>query len=132
MQGHAPLTPMPPVGGRRKDGEKYFCMSKADKKGRHHLHIELTPTQYRLLSVQAKSCGLSKRTYLVRLIEGNPVRARPPQEIKELRWEVHKIGVNINQIARSVNAGIASAEDARQGLYLLNRVYELMYEVAKR
>lgn len=96
------------------------------------MHIELTPTQYRLLSVQAKSCGLSKRTYLVRLIEGNPVRARPPQEIKELRWEVHKIGVNINQIARSVNAGIASAEDARQGLYLLNRVYELMYEVAKR
>ena len=96
------------------------------------MHIELTPTQYRLLSVQAKSCGLSKRAYLVRLIEGNPVRARPPQEIKELRWEVHKIGVNINQIARSVNAGIASAEDARQGLYLLNRVYELMYEVAKR
>ena len=59
-------------------------------------------------------------------------RARPPQEIKGLRWEVHKIGVNINQIARSVNAGIANAEDARQGLYLLNRVYELMYEVAKR
>ncbi len=96
------------------------------------MHIELTPTQYRLLSVQAKSCGLSKRACLVRLIEGNPVRARPPQEIKELRWEVHKIGVNINQIARSVNAGIANAEDARQGLYLLNRVYELMYEVAKR
>ncbi len=96
------------------------------------MHIELTPTQYRLLSVQAKSCGLSKRAYLVRLIEGNPVRARPPQEIKGLRWEVHKIGVNINQIARSVNAGIANAEDARQGLYLLNRVYELMYEVAKR
>ena len=79
-------------------------MSKADKKGRHHLHIELTPTQYRLLSVQAKSCGLSKRAYLVRLIEGNPVRARPPQEIKELRWEVHKIGVNINQIAHKVNS----------------------------
>ena len=107
-------------------------MSKADKKGRHHLHIELTPAQYRLLTEQAKACGLSKRAYLVRLMEGKPIRARPSQELKDLRWEVHKIGVNINQIARSVNAGIARAEDARQGLYLLSRVYELMYEVAKK
>ena len=49
----------------------------------------------------------------------------------DLRWEVHKIGVNINQIARSVNAGIARAEDARHGLYLLNQVYELMSTVAE-
>lgn len=46
--------------------------------------------------------------------------------------EIHKIGVNINQIARSVNAGIARAEDAKRGLYLLDQVYELMYQVAKK
>lgn len=107
-------------------------MSRADNKGRHHLHIELTPAQYRLLSDQAKQYGLSKRAYLVRLIEGTPIRAKPSQEIKDLRWEVHKIGVNINQIARSVNAGIARAEDARRGLYLLDQVYELMYRIAKK
>mgnify|MGYP002471787210 CR=1 FL=1 len=107
-------------------------MSKADKKGRHHLHIELTPAQYRLLAEQVKACGLSKRAYLVRLIEGKAVRVRPSQELKDLRWEVHKIGVNINQIARSVNAGIARAEDARRGLFLLERVYELLYEVMRK
>ena len=42
------------------------------------------------------------------------------------------IGNNINQIARSVNAGIAKAEDAKRGLYLLDQVYELLYEVAKK
>mgnify|MGYP000122900807 CR=1 FL=1 len=63
---------------------------------------------------------------------GKEVKALPSQEIKALRTEVHKIGVNINQIARSVNAGIAKAEDARRGLYLLEQVYELMYEVAKK
>lgn len=99
---------------------------------KHHLHIELTPAQYELLCQQAKACGLSKRLFLVRLIEGQPVRARPGQAIKELRTEIHHIGNNINQIARSVNAGIAKPEDARQGLYLLNRVYELMYQVAKK
>ena len=107
-------------------------MSRADKHGRHHLHIELTPAQYQRLVAQAKQCGLTRRAYLVRLIEGIPVRARPSQEIKELRWEVHKIGVNINQIARSVNAGIARAEDAKRGLFLLDQVYELMYQIAKK
>lgn len=105
-------------------------MSRADKHGRHHLHIELTPSQYQRLVTQAKQCGLSQRAYLVRLIEGTEVKARPSQEIKELRTEIHHIGNNINQIARSVNAGIATAEDARRGLFLLDKVYELMYQVA--
>lgn len=72
-------------------------MSKTDKKGKHHLHIELTPAQYRLLTDQARQCGLTKRAFLIRLIEGSPVRARPSQEIKELRTEIHHIGNNINR-----------------------------------
>lgn len=99
---------------------------------KHHLHIELTPAQYQRLVAQAKQCGLSRRAYLVRLIDGMPVRARPSREIKELRTEIHHIGNNINQIARSVNAGIARAEDAKRGLYLLDQVYELMYQIAKK
>lgn len=99
---------------------------------KYHLHIELTLEQAALLSSQAKRCGLTKRAYLVRLLEGTPIRARPPQEIKDLRMEIHKIGVNINQIARSVNAGIAKAEDAKYGLYLLEQVYKLMYQVANK
>lgn len=107
-------------------------MSTIDKKGRHHLHIELTPAQYQLFISQARQCGLSRRAYLIRLIEGNPVRARPSQEIRELRTEIHHIGNNINQIARSVNAGIAKAEDAKRGLYLLDQVYELMFQIANQ
>ena len=101
-------------------------------KNAYHLHIELTQEQAALLSSQAKQCSLTKRAYLVRLIEGTPIRARPSQEIKDLRMEIHKIGVNINQIARSVNAGIARAEDAKYGLYLLEQVYKLMYQVASK
>ncbi len=103
-----------------------------DKKEMHHLHIVLTPEQYQLLTSNAKQCGLTKRAFLVRLMEGTEVKARPSQEIKALRTEIHHIGNNINQIARSVNAGIARAEDARRGLYLLDQVYELMYQIAKK
>ncbi len=132
LAGGYPLSPMPPAGGRsvaagrRKERDAIMTDEK------HHLHIELTPAQYRLLTDQAKQCGLTKRAYLVRLIEGTPVKARPSQEIKDLRTEIHHIGNNINQIARSVNAGIARAEDARRGLYLLDQVYELMYQIAKK
>ena len=104
----------------------------AEKEKTHHLHIELTQRQYQLLCRQARACGLTKRAFLIRLIEGTPIRARPTQEIKDLRTEIHHIGNNINQIACSVNAGIARPEDARRGLYLLDQVYELMYQVAKK
>jgi len=103
-----------------------------DKKEMHHLHIVLTPEQYQLLTENARRCGLTRRAYLVRLLEGTEVKERPSQEIKALRTEIHHIGNNINQIARSVNAGIAKAEDARRELYLLDQVYELMYQVAKK
>ena len=104
----------------------------SEKRNTHHLHIELTPEQYQLLTGNAKECGLSKRAFMVRLLEGKSVRARPSQEIRDLRTEIHHIGNNINQIARSVNAGIAKAEDARHGLYLLDQVYELMYQIATK
>ena len=78
---------------------------------KRHLRIELTPEEYATLCAKAKESRLTKRKFIVRLVEGREIRARPSQEIKGLRKEVHQIGNNVNQIARSVNAGIADAED---------------------
>ena len=97
----------------------------------YEICLRLSVEEKERLERSARACGLSKTAYL-RLILEKEVKALPSQEIKALRTEVHKIGVNINQIARSVNAGIARAEDARRGLYLLEQVYALMYEVAKK
>ena len=38
--------------------------------------------------------------------------------------------MNINQIARSVNAGIATRQDVKEALFLLRQVYLLMERVA--
>ena len=99
---------------------------------KYEICLRLSQEEKTLLENSARCCGLSKTAYLRRLIMGTPVKARPAQEIKDLRTEIHHIGNNINQIARSVNAGIARPEDARRGLYLLDQVYELMYQVAKK
>ena len=99
---------------------------------KYEICLRLSREEKERLENDAKRCGLSKTAYLRRLIAGTQVKARPSQEIKELRTEIHHIGNNINQIARSVNQGIAKTEDARRGLYLLDQVYELMYEIAKK
>ena len=85
-----------------------------------------------MLHTNAKACGLSKRAYLIRLIEGKLVKPRDNPEIKALRTEIHHIGNNINQIARAANAGIANREDIQSSRHLLSRVYDLMYEMGKR
>ncbi len=99
---------------------------------KYEICLRLSKEEKELLERGARACGLTRTAYLRRLIRGTEVRARPSQEIKELRTEIHHIGNNINQIARSVNAGIARTEDAKRGLYLLDQVYELMYQIAKK
>ena len=95
------------------------------------MHLELTPEQYATLCAKAKRSGLTKRAFIVRLLEGDKIRERPTEEIRWLREEVHRIGNNVNQIARSVNGGIAAPEDAKHGLYMLDKVYEMMYRIGK-
>ena len=102
-----------------------------EKDNLHHMHIELTREQYATLCAKAKKSGLTKRALIVRLLEGREIREHPTEEIRRLREELHRIGNNINQIARSVNAGIANADDAKRGLYMLNRVYELLYRIGR-
>ena len=99
---------------------------------KYEICLRLSKEEKTLLETNARCCGLSKTAYLRRLILGAEIKALPQQEIRELRTEIHHIGNNINQIARSVNAGIARPEDAKYGLYLLDQVYELMYQLAKR
>ena len=102
------------------------------KSENYHFHLELTPEQYQTLCEKAKACGLTKRRFLTQLIEGKEIRALPSEEMRKPRLEIHYIGVNINQIARSVNAGIARPADAKHGFYMLERVYEMMDRLAKK
>ena len=102
------------------------------KENTYKICLRLTPQERAKLEADAKRCGLTKSALLRRMISGLEVKARPSQELRELRTEIHRIGNNINQIARSVNAGIATAEDARQALFLLRQVYQLMETVADR
>lgn len=98
----------------------------------HELCLRLNAEEIKKLTKDAKLCGLSRSAYLRALIMGSSVKTRPPKELQTLYAEINKIGSNINQIARSVNAGIASREDAARGLFLLEKVYERLNEVVAK
>ena len=99
---------------------------------RYELCLRLSQEEKDRLETNTTKCGLSKSVYIRRLIMGTDVKARPSNEIRELRTEVHKIGSNINQIARGVNAGQGTSELAEKSLFLLGKVYEMMYRITKR
>ena len=59
------------------------------------------------------------------------LKARPSQELRQLRTEIHHIGNNVNQLARKFNAGFGTKDDAQQVRYLMEQIYDLLYEIAK-
>lgn len=98
----------------------------------YRICLRLNADEAQKLITNAKACGLTRTAYLRRLLNGYDLKPRPSAELEALRTEIHQIGNNINQIARSVNAGIAKPEDAKRGLYLLDQVYELMFRIANK
>lgn len=110
------------ASGRKKGGSE----SKD-----YEICLRLNRQQAQKLRQDSKACGLSKTAYLRRLIEGVELKARPSQELRQLRTEIHHIGNNVNQLARKFNAGFGTKGDARQVRYLMEQIYDLLYEIAK-
>ena len=130
---------MPPAGGRlsrpRAAKTKTETEGRAklkEKEKERFLSVRLTKEEREHLKRLADESGLTMSDAVRVCLAGTEIRQRPPSEIKDLYAEVNRIGNNINQIARSVNAGIASEEDARQALFLLRKVYDLMEAVADK
>ena len=94
--------------------------------------LRLNAEEAEKLIANAKACGQTRTAYLRRLLNGHDLRPRPTAEFEALRTEIHQIGNNINQIARSVNAGIAAPKDAGEAVELLGRVYERLYDMGRR
>ena len=99
---------------------------------KYEICLRLSAEEKERLERDARSCGLSKTAYLRRLILGREVKARPSQEIRALRTEIHHIGNNINQIARKANAGFATKEDVRELKFLMRTIEAKMAELVKR
>ena len=96
----------------------------------YEICLRLSAEEKERLEHSARTCGLSKTAYLRRLILEKEVKALPSQEIKALRTEVHKIGVNINQIARRINStGTVYAQDVEDIKGALAQIWQLQRSI---
>ena len=123
LSHHLPGGPEPQCRPVRKKG--------GSQSKNYEICLRLNEAQAQKLRQDAKACGLSKTAYLRRLIEGAELKARPSQELRQLRTEIHHIGNNVNQLARKFNAGFGTKGDAQQVRYLMEQIYDLLYEIAK-
>ena len=113
---------MPPAGGERS----------AVRKNQYNLHIRLDEDERAALEKGLQASALPLSAYLRKLILGESIQAAPSEELRRLRTEIHQIGNNINQLARKANAGFASRDEVTRALRMLDRVYELMYQLSQQ
>jgi len=79
------------------------------------LTLRLSETDLALLEAQAEQAGLSRTQWSVALIRHRlhgRLQPTPPQALVliEIHRELHRIGVNVNQIARALNTAVMEGQ----------------------
>ena len=91
--------------------------------------LRLTAEEYAHLQTTAEIAGMKIEPTIRKLIMGNQLRPRPPNEYADLLRELSAIGNNINQIAYWANAtkGVSGSE-IRDAAVLVQRAFTLVKE----
>ena len=83
----------------------------------HRVEFRLDEESYKKLQAKAKESKNRSISDFYRnsLLENNGLcSAAMKKQMRDLRWEINKIGTNINQVAKRVNSGLGSARDIEE------------------
>ena len=79
-------------------------MTAPNRNRNHVLYIRLNDKEYAFFENQREKTGLNKTDFLIQLIQNREIKVFNIQpELQEIIHELKKQGVNLNQIARSLN-----------------------------
>lgn len=101
-------------------------LSQAKKR----IQLSLSPQHYILLSEVAKNTDSSIQHYIICMLLNNLYSDKIKllgieiEQLKKSNYELHKIGVNINQIAKALNAGEKQDENLLQLYEISNKINE--------
>ena len=97
-----------------------------------HVQFWLDKKEAEAFNKKVKRSGLSREAYLRHLVNGLVPQDAPPPAYYDFMRELHRIGGNLNQIARYFNqGGIISAEMRGEIKKCIRDIYEMKYEVMK-
>ena len=94
--------------------------------------VRLNRDEAQDLQKKAKKACLSEAGLIRLLLKGYEPREKPDERFYDVMRELSAIGNNINQLARKANAGFASRDEVTRALRMLDRVYELMYQLSQQ
>lgn len=95
----------------------------------HCVGLWLDKDELAHLKRQCELSGLTANAYLRKLLLGEALRPRPPDEYAALLRELSALGNNLNQLARKANSlGTASQTDIAQAVILAEEAFRLVKE----
>ena len=106
-------------------------MSK--KKETIHLRLDL-PLLSAARAAADKKAGGNLSSYIRQLLLSQNMKTNPAlqKELQEIRHELNKIGININQIAKNNNSGLYQDSDKRLLLEKQDTIMELFQTLLMR
>jgi hypothetical protein len=91
------------------------------------LQFSLKESHFKILLERAKLTDSSPQHYIIRLIlndltNDNILLGSEIEQLKKSNYELHKIGININQIAKAINSGEKDkvGDDLKSIFYLID------------
>ena len=96
------------------------------------LSVRLKPEDQRKLRQLTEQSGLKPSPLIRKLIHGTEIKPRRPEGLKELALAINRVGVNINQIVRSANAGILTRNDVEELKLRQTKIEELLWKVVNQ
>lgn len=88
--------------------------------------FRVSATELEQIRERMKECNIKNQARYLRLMALNGCIIKPDySEIKEMNYELHKIGVNINQIAKKINTnGNIHTEEINQLKEMMDAIWQ--------
>ena len=107
-------------------------MNESEKRDKW-LKIRISEREKEVIDTKFRNSGMKNVSDFIRaMIFVGVIVKFSDADRKQLLRDFSAMSNNINQIARKANAGFASREETTRALRMLDEVYGLLYEVAKR
>ena len=103
----------------------------------HHITLRLTNIEFELLTNAALETGLSRSSYLRRLLVEKPITVKyeivaDMEELKKLAAEFGRIGKNLNQIAKYFHTGGIHSMAVRTEIHeCISQIFDMRKEISR-
>ena len=104
-------------------------MAKKDEKKPVQIHFRLSQKEYDSIKHNSLKAGLTISEYARRALVGEKIVSAPPADFSELIREIKRVGSNLNQLVRKLNAlGIVHDLELKRCVTDISKTIDMLYQ----